>query len=86
MYLSDRQHIVVHDGAKICSCNMSAGIPQGSKLGPILFIIYLNKIVENIHSQTIVFADDCTLLVSHDDHVQVTRILNKNPESLNQCG
>ena len=49
-YLSNRQQIVVLDGAKSSSCNMTAGIPQGSKLGPILIIIYINDIVENLQS------------------------------------
>ena len=61
---------------------MSAGIPQGSKLGPILFIIYINDIVENLQSEILIFADDCTLLVSDDDPAQTTRILNNDLEKI----
>ena len=81
-YLSNRQQIVVLDGSKSSSCNMSAGIPQGSKLGPILFIIYINDIVENLQSEILIFADDCTLLVSDVHPAQTTCILNNDLEKI----
>lgn len=64
------------DGVKSNMCPMSAGIPQGSKLGPILFIIYINNITEDLVSEILIFADDCTLIVSSDDPAQSTVILN----------
>ena len=47
-YLSNRQQIVVVDGIKSNMCHLSAGIPQGSKLGPILFKIYRNDMTEGL--------------------------------------
>ena len=47
-YLTNRQQIVVIDGGKSKKREIKAGIPQGSKLGPILSFIYINDITSNI--------------------------------------
>ena len=41
--------------------NVTSGVPQGSILGPLLFIIYINDLGRNIESRTRLFADDCVL-------------------------
>ncbi|KAJ4430057.1 hypothetical protein ANN_22265 [Periplaneta americana] len=41
--------------------NISSGVPQGSVLGPLLFIIYVNDLCQNITSNVRLFADDCII-------------------------
>ena len=47
------------DGCFSSPCKVSSGVPQGSVLGPTLFLLYINDISEGIQSQIKLFADDC---------------------------
>ena len=60
-FLSNRRQRVLCDGVTSCWEGVISGVPQGSILGPLLFIIYVNDIGDNISSHTRLFADDCTI-------------------------
>ena len=60
-FLANRSQQVVVDGRQSSLCNVTSGVPQGSVLGPVLFLLYINDIVTNIHSQMRLFADDCLI-------------------------
>ena len=62
-YISNRKQRVIIDGMTSDYQYLSAGVPQGSVLGPLLFIIYINDIADNLQSQTCVYADDTALFV-----------------------
>lgn len=60
-YLQGREQRVVIEGQCSEWKEISAGVPQGSVLGPLLFLIYINDIVEGLNSQPYLYADDTTL-------------------------
>ena len=60
-YLSGRSQRVVLSNAKSSFGNLSAGVPQGSILGPVLFLVFINDIVDDIQSNINLFADDTSL-------------------------
>ena len=77
-YLSNRKQCVIVDGIKSRFLDIKAGVPQGSRLGPLLFIIYINDIMNDIESEILVFADDTTLLASGDDPAITASMLNRD--------
>jgi hypothetical protein len=66
-FLSNRQQCVVVNGCKSEESAVVSGVPQGTVLGPILFLIYINDIADNGTSEIRLFADDssfCGLMSS----------------------
>ena len=81
-YLSNRKNITVVDGVKSKVETVKAGIPQGSRLGPLLFIIYINDITDDIESDILIFADDTSLFASGKDPSETAEILNRYLEKI----
>ena len=61
LWLSGRTQQVVLDGEASDPVPVLSGVPQGSVLGPILFLIFINNLPDNIRSSIRLFADDCVL-------------------------
>ena len=75
-YLSDRKQRVVLPGAVSDWTYIRAGVPQGSILGPLLFLLYINGIVNDIGSNIRLFADDTSLFIIVDDPVTAAGCIN----------
>ena len=75
-YLTDRQQRVVLPGASSDWTYIRAGVAQGSVLGPLLFLLYINDIVNDIGANIRLFADDTSLFIIVDDPVTAAECLN----------
>ena len=60
-YLSDRKQRVVIANSSSSWKDIYAGVPQGSIIGPLLFLIFINDIVKDLNSDIRLFADDTSL-------------------------
>ena len=83
-YLKNRNHRVVLNGFQADYSTIEYGVPQGSVLGPLLFLIYINDLEKNIKSNVNLFADDTMLFSIVKDLVISANELNHDLNSINQ--
>ena len=57
-YLSDRSQKVLVEGERSDSVGVTSGVPQGSVLGPCLFLFYINDLLDGLKSRVRLFADN----------------------------
>ena len=60
-FLTNRTQKVVVDGSSSESARVMSGVPQGTVLGPLLFLTYINDLPSKVSSQVRLFSDDCLL-------------------------
>jgi hypothetical protein len=75
-YLSGRKQFVVVNGKSSSLREILLGVPQGSILGPLLFIIYINDLANISQLFSSLFADDTKLLAKHSDPVLLNEFVN----------
>ena len=77
-YLSDRFQRVLLNGQTSSWRPVLAGVPQGSILGPLLFLIYINDLPNELKSNAKLFADDTSLFTIVKDKSESANILNND--------
>ena len=81
-YLYDRNQKVLINGKSSSQKPVSAGVPQGSVLSPLLFLIYINDISDDLTGLARLFDDDISLSHSSADKHQIELILNEDLQKL----
>jgi hypothetical protein len=82
-YLHDRRQFVMMDNIASANCNITNGVPQGSVLGPILFLIYINGIFSlKLHGTLQCFADDTAITYGEKDLVTLRRKMTEDLSSI----
>ena len=83
-YLENREQRVVLNGQTSEWKKINSGVPQGSVLGPLLFLIYINDLPDGLTSMCKIFADDTSLFSKVLDVNESAKTLNIDLEKINQ--
>ena len=75
-YLEGREQVVDIKGTMSLPLPVNCGVPQGSILGPLLFLLYINDMNAACNCKLFLFADDSALLISGENRMQVEQALS----------
>ena len=63
-FLANRSQTVVLEGEKSAQLSVNSGVPEGSMLGPVLFLVFINDLPDHIRSKVRLFADDTAVYLA----------------------
>ena len=83
-FLRNRKQRVILNGQSSSWANINAGVPQGSILGPLLFLIYINILSDNLQCSRKSFADNTSLFSTIKEPERTANNLNKDLKEINK--
>ena len=81
-YLTNRKQVVIANDTMSETQTVTCGVPQGSILGPLLFLCYVNDMPVSVQCKLLLYADDSALLVEGKDPNLIAETLSNE---LNSC-
>ena len=78
-FLKNRKQSVVVDGKQSSLIDVVSGLPQGTVLGPLLFLLHINDLASVVYSKVRLFADDCLIyrnIKNKEDQIALQKDLN----------
>ena len=82
-YLFNRRQVIYYNNHTSALSSVACGVPQGSILGPLLFPLFSNDIVDNVkNSRIIMYADDTILYAQGKDLNMIENALSRDMPSL----
>ena len=84
-YLANREQVCDINGCISSSKTIKTGVPQGSILGPLLFLLYINDLPDCLHNTTpCLYADDTQIFASSNDYAELIDSLNFDLNNISQ--
>ena len=84
-YLANRiQYISITHDLETDTKNIYCGVPQGSILGPLLFLLYVNDLSNSSALDPIIFADDTNLFYEHEGLKTLFSLVNQVLQKINE--
>lgn len=83
-YLTGREQVVDINKTISPPCSIICGVPQGSILGPLLFLIYVNDMAGAVKCKLLLYADDSALMVSHKDPSIIEKTLSSEMDLISK--
>ena len=82
-YLFNRRQVIYYNKHTSALSSVACGVPQGLILGPLLFLLFSNDIIDNVkNSRIIMYADDAILYAQGKDLNMIENALSRDMSSL----